>query len=195
MPNHKSDPKKRLFVAISLPPDLLRKLSELQGQFKPFAREAKWVKPQGIHLTLKFLGYVDQNRISEIIDHLSKVSESAAALNLTASGCGFFPNPRRPSVLWVGVQAPGIMELQQNVEEAMNRLSFEKETRAFSPHLTLARFKRTEGLLPLAKAVEQWKENELETFEAKHFELFESILHRDGAEYIILKSFPLTSEQ
>lgn len=195
MQNNKREPKKRLFVAIGLSPDFLRKLDELQSQFKPFAREAKWVKPQGIHLTLKFLGYVDQSQIPEIIDQLSKVSEGATALNLTASGCGFFPNPRRPSVLWVGVQSPGLMELQQGVEEAMNRLGFEKESRAFSPHLTLARFKSPSGLQPLANAVEDRKETVLGTFGADHFELFESVLRREGAEYIIRKSFPLKGEQ
>lgn len=182
-----------MFVAIGLPSELLLKLGKVQSEFKPFAGNAKWVKPQGIHLTLKFLGYVDQNRISEIIDQLSKISQRAFDVNV--SGYGFFPNARRPSVLWVGIQSTGLLDLQQKVEEAMNGLGFEKENRAFSPHLTLARFKSPAGLLPLAKAVEERKENELATFEAKHFELFESILHRDGAEYIIVENYPLKGEQ
>jgi RNA 2',3'-cyclic 3'-phosphodiesterase len=184
-------PKKRLFVAIGLPQELLEKLGKLQSEFKPFARDAKWVKPHGIHLTLKFLGYVDQALIPEIRSQLSKVTQTSKDFEIEVSGLGFFPNARRPSVLWVGVQSAELLELQRNVEESMSRLGFEKENRAFSPHLTLARFKSPKGLLPLAKAVEERKEKQLATFSAEHFELFESILHRDGAEYIIVESFPL----
>jgi RNA 2',3'-cyclic 3'-phosphodiesterase len=107
-------------------------------------------------------------------------------------GCGFFPNVRRPSVVWAGVQSEALLPLQQEVENAMDRIGFEKENRAFHPHLTLARLKNTRGSLPfLAKESEKWKSKDLGYFTAQSFVLFESILKRDGAEYHKLKEFPL----
>jgi 2'-5' RNA ligase len=181
--------KKRLFIAISLPEQLLQNLNELQTQLKRFAKEATWVRPQGIHLTLKFLGYVDPKRIPEISERLSKISNDS--FDIEVRGFGFFPNPRRPSVLWVKVQSQGLLHLQQKVEDAMTATGFEKENRSFSPHLTLARFKTHHGLAELSKMVEERSNNNFGKFRPKHFELFESILHRDGAEYLVVQSFSL----
>lgn len=181
--------KKRLFVAISLPEQLVEELEGLQRKLKPFARDAKWVKVNGIHLTLKFLGYVEPEQIPMIERSLLEIAEKGVAIRIQASGCGFFPNARRPSVLWVGVQAPDLMPLQQQIENAMEKLGFEKENRAFSPHLTLARFRDPRGLLPLGRETEKFKDQHFGKFTAHGFHLFQSILRPQGAEYHSLKEF------
>jgi 2'-5' RNA ligase len=182
--------KRRLFVAISLPDSILNAFSELQMKLKPFARDAKWVKPAGIHLTLKFLGYVDPEQIPVIIEKLKPVAANHSDQQVIARGCGFFPNARRPNVLWVGVQA-NLQSLQQEIEEEMEKLGFEKEKRAFTPHLTLARFKDQRGLLPLAQETQKYSDQMFGEFLVTEFVLFESILLRQGAEYHSLQTFIL----
>jgi RNA 2',3'-cyclic 3'-phosphodiesterase len=184
--------KKRIFIAIGLPDALMAELEKLQNQLKPFARDAKWVKVRGIHLTLKFLGYVDPEQIPEVEKSLDTTASGWNAVTVVAKGCGFFPNARRPSVLWVGVQAPDLLPLQSRVESAMEKNGFEKENRAFSPHLTLARFKDTRGLLPLARETEKFADHYFGEFTADHFTLYESILRPQGAEYHPLKTFAFT---
>ena len=166
-------------------------LELLQKQLKPFARDAKWVNVNGIHLTLKFLGYVDPDRIPEITEALAGAAKHQFAVSIQARGCGFFPNARRPNVLWVGVNALELTPLQQEVEEKMEELGFEKENRAYSPHLTLARFKDNRGLLPLAKETEKFAEKDFGSFTANSFTLYESILRPQGAEYHNLHDFLL----
>ncbi len=183
--------KKRLFVAIGLPESIRAELEQLQKQLKSFARDAKWVHVKGIHLTLKFLGYVDPDQIPEITETLASAAKNQFAVSVQARGCGFFPNARRPNVLWMGVNAPELIPLQQEMEEKMAKLGFEKENRAYSPHLTLARFKDNRGLLPLAKETEQFANKDFGSFTANSFSLYESILRPQGAEYHALKDFNL----
>lgn len=185
--------KKRLFVAIELPTEIQGKLDIAEKHFKRFARDAKWVRVQGIHLTLKFLGYVEPERIPAIEETLSRQCD-AAPFSVEAKGCGFFPNSRRPAVFWVGVHAEPLFPLQQAIEEAMATLGFEKEKRPFAAHLTLARFRDPHGLIPLTLEVEKYSEGSYGKFLVSEFVLFESILHPQGAEYRALRRFALTAK-
>jgi len=183
--------KKRLFVAIDLPDEVRSKLQDLQRALKPFARDAKWVNPAGIHLTIKFLGATDVDKIPALDESLNLIAKAHQPLAIHLMGCGFFPNLRRPNVLWAGVIAPDLAMLQQSIEHETARLGFEKENRPFTPHLTLARFKNNKGLLPPAKETEKYAGVELASFVANRFVLFDSILHRQGAEYHKLGIFHL----
>ena len=187
--------KKRLFVAISLPEPILIAVAELQSELKRYARDAKWVRPEGIHLTLKFLGYVEIDRIEAIGNTLTGVANVSPPLSIDVRGCGAFPNSRRPNVLWAGVESEHLGGVQIRVEEALVELGFEKENRPFSPHLTLARFRDPHGLAPLMLQVEKKKDLPLGHFTASRLKLFESILHREGAEYHVLKEFLLEGTQ
>ena len=183
--------KKRLFVAVPLPEAAHQALQQLQNQMKAYARDAKWVNPTGIHLTLKFLGNVDPERISLICGSLGTAAPHHSPVPLHIRGTGFFPNTRRPAVFWAGVESDGLPALQEDVESRMASLAFEKENRPFSPHLTLARFRDPHGLLPLTPEAEKWKDFSFHQFTADRFCLFESILHRTGAEYHVVQSFQL----
>jgi 2'-5' RNA ligase len=181
--------KKRLFIAIGIPNDIKKKLEEAQNFLKRFARDAKWVRDEGIHLTLKFLGYVDPERLDDIRNSLLPISKDFSPFTIRVKGFGFFPNPRRPAVLWCGVDSRELNTLQSKVEEAMSAIGFEKENRAFSPHLTLCRFRDPHGLLPLANEVSKKAGEEIGEFNAESFTLYESILQRSGAEYIKIAEF------
>lgn len=195
MENHSAESggsrKKRLFVAIKIPEDILQQLEKLQNTLKPFARDAKWVRVEGIHLTLKFLGYVEVPRLDGIVRELQSVAVRHSPIPVEVKGCGFFPNDRRPKVLWTGVEAEALIPLQDSMEESMSQLGFEKESRSFSPHLTLARFRDTRGRLPLVQESRKWHDANFGNFVANCFVLYESILRPQGAQYVILHRFPL----
>jgi len=139
----------RLFIAIHLPDDLLQTLtaSQRQLQRKLAASPLRWSRPEGIHLTLKFLGDTDPARIPEIIDALSRVAAKHAPFELPVGGLGMFPNARRPNVLWAGVadEAHRLRHLAADVDKALARLGWQREKRPFSGHLTLARVKKQAG--------------------------------------------------
>jgi 2'-5' RNA ligase len=187
-------PKLRLFVAIGLPEPIQDGLRNLQKKLKPFARDAKWVNPDGIHLTLKFLGYVDHSKLPEI-ENVLHAAEIFSPVTVRISGISYFPNPRRPNVLWVAVQAPDLLPIQKSIEENLIPLGFEQEKRGFSPHLTLARFRDPHGWLPLVRETDRLKEGMSEEFTAERFSLYRSILHRQGAEYTIMKTFYFSGKQ
>lgn len=184
----------RLFVAIKLPEQIGMKLEEFQHQLKPFARDAKWVNHLAIHLTIKFLGEVKEERLLEIQSTLEECSSEFGPIKFDVSGCGYFPNERRPAVFWVGVIADALKPLQQSMEEKFALQGFEKENREFNPHLTLARFRDPNGRLPLVHETNKKMNSKFGDFIATEFHLFQSVLKRSGAEYTILNTFPLKKQ-
>ncbi len=133
----------RSFVAIELPDELKRELDEVIGQLKSAGGQSgvKWVDPQNIHLTLKFLGDVAVDRLDEITAALAEATRKIPRFCLAVAGLGVFPNPRRVRVAWVGVsgETDVLERLQLRVESVLVRLGFAAESRRFTPHLTLAR--------------------------------------------------------
>jgi 2'-5' RNA ligase len=181
----------RLFIAVGLPEEVETKLEEFQNELKPFARDAKWVNPHNIHLTLKFLGEVKEEKVPELQEVLKQSGKNIEPVSVTVQGCGFFPNARRPSVFWAGVKTEPLLGLQKIIEERTQNLGFEGENRPYSPHLTLARFKDPRGRLSIANEAEKRKDYEFGQFITANFSLYQSVLKRSGAEYTVLKSFLL----
>lgn len=136
----------RLFVAIELPDDTLRAIERVQTTLQRRApeRALRWVRPEGIHLTLKFLGDVPRSQIPAMEAALAEAAAGHDPLSLSIEELGGFPNPQRPRVLWLGVTgdtAP-LARLQADVEKHLAPLGYPRENRPFSPHLTLARVRR-----------------------------------------------------
>jgi 2'-5' RNA ligase len=136
----------RTFIAIELDQPLRIALRQIQDRFKRQAPagSVKWVAPDGIHLTLKFLGDTPQSRLPEIEDALRTACTGFAPFEVTVEGRGCFPNTRRPRVVWVAVRDRGqmLVRLQAAVEKHVAALGWPPEARAFSPHLTLGRVAR-----------------------------------------------------
>jgi len=190
--------KLRIFIAIPLPERLLTRLNDVEYrlQGKVSHRSVRWVKPEGVHLTLKFLGDTPRNEIPTIEEALTVVARNAPSFTLTAEGLGCFPSPGRPRVLWVGVTEPTgrLRVLYEAVEEAMTALGYKPERHSFTPHLTLGRVRRgasREDRELISETVTGTRVGELTTFEADRFELIQSELKPSGAEYTTLKSFLL----
>ena len=142
----------RAFVAIELPEEARRGLASLRRELERKEHGfVKWVDPQGIHLTLKFLGNIPSKRIPEITQALEKVAGATAPFHLEISGLGAFPNSKQVRVFWVGIagEVEKLSRFQQSIESALAALGFAKEERPFVPHLTVARVR--EGASPLER--------------------------------------------
>lgn len=192
----------RLFIAINLPPQLLNalRLSQRHLQRKLASYPLRWARPEGIHLTLKFLGDTDVARIDEIIDGLMQVGRRHAPFELAVGGLGMFPNANRPSVLWMGVRDEHgrLRRLAEDVDKAMARMGWKRERRPFQGHLTLARVQKRAtprerrqlgALIASLRGYETLGILPVETFQ-----LMRSQLHPQGAIYTTLHTIRLTAE-
>ena len=132
----------RAFIAIELPQGFKMSLSQLQAKVKPRHEPwVRWVDTQGIHLTLKFLGNIDLDRVDEITNALAGVASSVVPFKLELTELGAFPKLHMPRVIWVGLGGDlvSLLRLQGGIEGSLASLGFPPEGRAFSPHLTLGR--------------------------------------------------------
>jgi 2'-5' RNA ligase len=176
----------RLFVAIELPPEIKQGIAMIQDDLRAAGANAGWTRPEGIHLTLKFLGEVEESKVNEIREALASAVGTKDKLSLAIAGAGAFPNVKNPRVLWLGVS--GDVEklglLQAAVEDAMVRLGFEREERKFSPHLTLARIKFPKPQDAWQQKIEGIRDVKLGEFKADRVSLMKSELKREGAVYM-----------
>jgi len=139
----------RSFIAIELPEEAKKGLARLRRELERDEHKfVKWVDPGGIHLTLKFLGNIPSNRVTEITETMEKATQGISPFHLEISGLGAFPSLRQARVFWVGIggEMDKLSRLQQNIDSALAALGFAKEERPFVPHLTLARTR--EGASP-----------------------------------------------
>ena len=134
----------RSFIAIELPQKVQHGLGQLRSELErdehPFV---KWVNPESIHLTLKFLGNIPFKQVEEIAKAMGEAFRGIPPFHLEISGVGAFPNINRPRVIWVGIigEIDKLLSLQQNIDSALAPFGFAKEERPFVPHLTLARIR------------------------------------------------------
>jgi len=139
----------RSFIAIELPEEVRLGLRGIQARLKQSGHTfVKWVAPESIHLTLKFLGNIPAGQVTDIARAMEEASRGFLPFRLKIGKLGAFPNLRRPRVVWVGIdgEVDRLTALQQRLDAALARLGFARETRPFSPHLTLARLREGTSL-------------------------------------------------
>jgi 2'-5' RNA ligase len=183
--------KIRSFIAIDLSAPVRTALQRLRDQFAQLRCEVRWVRVEGVHVTLKFLGWVEPARLEQVHTTLAAAVADQPALQVRARGLGAFPNLRRPRVLWVGLEGKGLAELATCVEEAMSRLDFEPERRGFTPHITLG---RVNGMGGWSRVEELFKAHLSDDFEeciVDAVTIYRSTLRPDGALYTPLWTIPL----
>jgi 2'-5' RNA ligase len=180
----------RAFIAIDLPDPLHAALAEAQQTFRSAVRDARWTHPEGIHLTLKFLGEISDAQTKLVVEALAQIGPFEP-FSVEVKEFGFFPQAQRPRVFWAGVTAPpALAELAARVEGRMEKIGFAREDRPFSPHLTLARFQVPRPQPALDAAIGARVNTSLGKFEASEFFLFESKLSPQGAQYRKVMRFP-----
>ncbi|GAB4541999.1 MAG: RNA 2',3'-cyclic phosphodiesterase [Thermodesulfovibrionia bacterium] len=174
----------RCFIAIDIDEGIKRSVSELQNELKGCNADLRWVKPENIHLTLKFLGDVEEKRIDKIKGKLIDACARYNAFTIEIKGMGLFPDKKRPRVLWVDVRDNNsLLGIQRDIEDAMASIGFEKEDRGFSPHLTIARFRSLKGIEALYDKIQLHKDDSLGLMDVKTVSLMESKLKPSGPEY------------
>jgi 2'-5' RNA ligase len=186
-------PSLRAFIALPLSEETQRFAAglrdELQGQF-PETR-LRWVRPENLHLTLRFLGQLDLDRIPILAQHLKTEVANSASFSFRLTHPVVFPSPSRPRVIALGLEPPEPLErLAQAVERAVCATGLPNEARAFRPHITLARFPRKTRLTNLAGELEV----EEITEQASEVVLFRSVLTSTGPVYSVLEKFDLRKE-
>lgn len=182
----------RSFIAIELPEAVISALSEFQQELKKCGADVRWVRPQNIHLTLKFLGTVDDKDSGRIKEAIEGTSKNFSYFDLHIKGTGVFPNMNNPRVLWIGVSVNETLGgLQKTIEDAMASLGFEKENRKFAPHLTLGRFRSSYGKESLLEKIELNSDREFGHIPVMMICLMKSDLSPAGAKYTRIAEIPL----
>ncbi len=183
----------RTFIAIEIPGNVISKIRELQEGFKVYGFKIRWVRPESIHLTLKFLGNIETVEIDKVNNALSKTVKGYTPISLTAKGIGVFPGIRRPRVLWVGLtgQLESLVSLQKTLDENLRAIGFSREKRPFKGHLTLGRVKDKINAKKFGDALIGFRNFESETFTANQIILYKSELKPTGAVYTKLMSASL----
>lgn len=182
----------RSFIAIELPDTVSAALVLLQQELKGCGADVRWVRPEGIHLTLKFLGDIEERAVEGIVERLKGTCRKFQTFHCEVKGVGVFPGVRAPRVLWAGIADHDILtSIQQEIEDGMSLLGFEREERKFTPHLTLGRFRSSKGKMVLMKRLEAYKEFHLGIINVNHISLMRSDLGPTGAKYAGIAEIPL----
>ena len=185
----------RLFVALSIPVDVRENLSSMIDELRRADARPRWVNPRNLHITLKFIGEVSPDRVTEISAALGTV-QATQHVKLGFRGIGFFPNARRPSVAWVGIESSSnLAPLASDVNLALSLPGIAREEKPFVPHLTVARFAETRLSPALKSEIEKWKGSSFGTLATTEFHLVESKRKSTGAEYTTLRSFQFAPEE
>ena len=188
----------RTFIAIELNDAIRHALEDVQAQFKheQAAHSVRWVAPDSIHITLKFLGDVDADKLSALQNALVDACKDIAPFTLVLCGVGAFPNTRRTNVVWVGAEGQGEIASQfaSQIEEACVALGFAREDRPFAPHLTFGRIKRDASSSDrrfIGEMIEHAQVEKLGELRVERVSVMQSELRPAGSVYTRLASIEL----
>lgn len=181
----------RAFIAVELSPAARESIAKVQAEWKASLPAARWVPPENLHLTLRFLGDIEPDVASALAETLRPAVLDVEPFTYSVRGGGCFPNVKRARIAWVGIQPvpDGLVHLHRIVDEAVERHGFERETRRFRPHLTIARLKR-----PVRQVRDIMAALDAKDFgntDVSELVLFESTLSSEGAKHHAVERFQL----
>lgn len=185
----------RSFVALDLAEQVRANIAQAITELT-FIPAIRWIAPANFHLTIKFLGEIDESRIDPIGAALDTQLRPFPRFGINAKGLGVFPDLRRPKILWVGFAGEQLFNLVSRVESALSPLGFTPEDRPFTPHLTIGRwrqFKRPPK--NLAAELLKWRDREFGESVIDKAILYQSVLKPEGATYQSLKIVPLEGQR
>src|SRR6185436_17891691 len=179
----------RVFLAIDIPEEIRNRLAAMQSELRSAATSARWVAAESAHLTMKFIGEVSDKRREDIDAALAGLTWKEFPISV--KGVGFFPGMRSPRIFWAGLQASSMEGRSREIDIRMERAGFDREKRAFRPHITLARAKTSRIESSLVKAAEKFAETDFGSFIADRCFLYQSTLKPTGSVYTKLKEYML----
>jgi len=181
----------RCFISIELPDDIKQGISGFISKLKEIDKDIKWVKGENLHLTLKFLGEIEEQILPEIKDRLLNISKRHSPFDLRLKGIGAFPSIKRPRVIWIGIEdSASLINLQSEVEASMSELGFQKENR-FEPHLTIGRLRGSGPSDALIKGLSFEMPKEFGLFRVESIYIMKSELSPKGPDYYKIVEIPL----
>jgi 2'-5' RNA ligase len=182
----------RAFIAVEIDQTVIQRITDITHELRPKIPDIRWTPPANWHLTLKFLGAIDEKQIDSIAQALERELSLFPRCTINVKGLGVFPDARKPRVLWIGIQGQPLEELAETVEMALVHFGFKKEKRAFTPHLTIGRWREGKRRSQeLEQALEHWQAHDFGRSRVEEVTLFQSILKSTGAEYRPLTSVRL----
>ncbi|MBU1912010.1 MAG: RNA 2',3'-cyclic phosphodiesterase [Candidatus Omnitrophica bacterium] len=178
----------RAFIAVEIDSQTKQKISDLVSCLKKTGPDAKWITEDQMHLTLKFLGNIGEDKVQKISEALSAISDSFKSLKIGFSNIGAFPNLNHPRVIWLGIdEGRGSLEiLNGKIEASLEKSGFARENREFNPHLTLARIRSSKNISNLIKLIGEKNLTPVGEILIDKLSLFQSTLSPKGAVYTLI---------
>ena len=188
---------KRIFIAIDISEEAKAGIAKFTGELRadfPHLR-VSWEKPEKIHLTLKFLGDIDESQLVGLVEAVKKTAEGSAPFMVRIENTGCFPSPRKARVLWLGMkdETGNLPALQEKLEQEAARAGFAKEARSFKAHLTIARLREPQSSRELVETFLQ-RHFEPVSFEVSEIVIYESKLQPAGSVYSVIERQKLKGE-
>lgn len=187
----------RLFVALDVPEQIKNTVSEGLKAAKERMEGIRWVKPENIHLTLKFIGGYEEEKLDKLVGEIHKIAQGTPGFRARLGGCGAFPSPARARVIWVDMREGGeeAAVIARSINSRLGKLGVGKEKRPFRGHLTLGRLKRPKDCSGILEIMEEELEGLADMpFDVREVVLYRSVLSPQGPTYIPLRSIELGGE-
>ena len=185
----------RAFIAVEIDPHTVQQISAAVIQLKPRISDIRWLPATNFHLTLQFLGDIDESKVGPVVEALEHHLHPFPRFTINAKGLGVFPDIKRPRILWAGLEGDHLAALASRVETSLAPLGFAPEKRAFKAHLTVGRWRQFRGSsAKLGEELAVWKSHEFGESEVEKVTLFQSVLKPEGASYHRLKVVMLGNE-
>ncbi len=185
----------RCFIAVELPQAVKIRLREFQEELKRSGADVRWIKPDNIHLTLKFLGETEEEKVLKIKEALEKNYRDISAFSFEIKGAGVFPGMRSPRVLWLGIEDSDVLKtLQAGIEDETAGIGFKREDREFRAHITVGRFRSSRGKKNILDAIKLHANDSFGKVDVRAVSLMKSDLYPDGARHTRVFAVSLKSQ-
>jgi len=183
----------RTFIALPLNIQTQTIISEIINNLKKLDCNVKWIKPENVHLTLKFLGDISADKIKPIALSIENILEKTHSINVEIDSVGAFPNTRNPRIVWTGLKDidERIKNLALSLEDELEKIGLERGARAFNPHITIGRVKYFKNIKILERGLETYKSFKKHTEIVNNIILYKSTLTNKGPIYEEIEKFPL----
>ena len=188
-------PSRRLFIAVDISEEARRRAADHIDKMRALAGGVRvgWERAEKLHVTLKFLGKVEETHVAHVSETTASVAAGFAPFRITLAGTGVFPRLKQPRVLWLGINEERVLpKIAADLESRLSVLGFEVEERPFSPHLTIGRIREQQKAKRLAEAHLQSRFEPVE-FTVTELVVYESILRPNGSVYGVVSKHPISS--